>query len=189
MKVKKRPAPRQCRGAGRFWIGDPRKYRTDLSGGDFPRFESGGKRRVGRNGKNGQLGSFFTDYSMYTQDSVVNNSVPLELTEIVLTDADRIGTNAFLGCKMLQSISINDGVESIGTGAFQGCKGLSTIVIPDSVVTIGSAVFKECDNLETVFLSSNITSIEKESFIGCTKLRGVNSETAFRYHWTIFRLM
>ena len=53
-----------------------------------------------------------------------------------------IGTNAFVGCENLTSISLPDGLNgAIGRGAFAGCKCLTDFVVPKGVDRIAERAF------------------------------------------------
>ena len=64
--------------------------------------------------------------------------IPQTLKTVRITDATQIPENAFYNCDFIESIELNEGIESIGARAFYNCKALTKIVIPDSVTTIGN---------------------------------------------------
>ncbi len=88
---------------------------------------------------------------------------------------------AFLGCKRLGSVTIQDGVKSIGFGAFMHCNGLKYVSIPASVTRIGGEAFQSCTNLASVsvtdgnqrYKSVNGLLLTKD---GKTLLQGVNGD-------------
>ena len=55
--------------------------------------------------------------------------------------------------KVLDDICIPDTVTKIGTRAFLGCKLLKTVVIPASVKEVGEAVFGACPALQEIKIS------------------------------------
>ena len=59
-----------------------------------------------------------------------------------------IGSDAFISCKGLTSVTIPDSVKSIGEYAFYRCTGLTSITIPASVTWIGGNAFKDCSSLK-----------------------------------------
>lgn len=60
----------------------------------------------------------------------------------------RIGSNAFIDCDSLTSVTIPDGVTDIGEQAFWRCNSLSNITIPSSVKSIGMYAFRDTPWLE-----------------------------------------
>lgn len=52
-----------------------------------------------------------------------------------------IGGEAFMSCKQLKSVVLEDGVTTIGRYAFYKCRALASVSIPDSVTKIGGDAF------------------------------------------------
>ena len=52
-----------------------------------------------------------------------------------------IGNHAFMYCKQLKAVVLEDGVTTIGGGAFCLCTALASVSIPDSVTEIGQGAF------------------------------------------------
>lgn len=100
--------------------------------------------------------------------------IPSSLREIVITDATGISANAFYGCTMLTSITLNDGITAIYDRAFYNCDGLTEMVIPESVASIGTYGFYGCGNLAKVTLPSGLTEISNYMFQSCPLLASVN---------------
>ena len=73
----------------------------------------------------------------------------------------------------ITTIKIPNTVTYIGTDAFAGCKSLESIVIPDSVTKIDRYAFVGCGSLKNVKLSSNLTEIGREAFKDCTSLESI----------------
>ena len=117
------------------------------------------------------------------------------VTEVELTTATKIGSNAFSGCTSLSSITIPNGVtsigdsafsgctslstvtfgdksqlESIGLGTFEGCTSLSSITIPNGVTSIGSITFRKCISLNSITIPNGVTRIGAETFSDCDDL-------------------
>lgn len=102
----------------------------------------------------------------------------------VLSGTVGIAGDAFKGCDKLETIELNDGVQSIGESAFSGCASLKEINLPNSVASMGRDVFYGCKNLTTVRGLNNVSFTdemgkEHEStlpdgiFNDCAKLVGI----------------
>lgn len=68
--------------------------------------------------------------------------------------------------KNIQTLVIEDGVESIGDYAFSDCKAMTSAVIPDGVTSIGKDAFSGCTSLESVEIPASVESIEHYAFYG-----------------------
>ena len=78
---------------------------------------------------------------------------------VIESDVTTIGSNAFMACKNLESVSIPEGLVTIGDRAFSQT-GLKSIVIPASVTAIGPSVhevFYQCYNLKNITVESGNT--------------------------------
>ena len=71
---------------------------------------------------------------------------------------------------MIQSILLNNQVESIPMDMFAGCSKLKSINIPANVVEIGEAAFSGCKELATVTMGDKVKKIGAEAFSGCSRL-------------------
>ena len=97
-----------------------------------------------------------------------NNIKALEIQNGVTN----IGSNAFVYCKGITSVTIPNSVKSIGKDAFSVCSGLKSISIPNSVTSIDEWAFFSC-GLTSVSIPNSITSISKSTFQGCSNLASV----------------
>lgn len=77
------------------------------------------------------------------------------ITEIDLHSITTISSRAFMGCRSLESFTINPGVTTIASYAFKGCTGLLRI---------------NSDNNGEYVIESTVNSIGFGSFAGCEKL-------------------
>lgn len=85
----------------------------------------------------------------------VDYSQPLHILSSVTHEGKtyyvkRIEENAFKDVAEIQSIIIDDGVESIGDHAFEHCVNMRSIYIPASVENVGKGLFGSCYNLTLV---------------------------------------
>lgn len=84
-----------------------------------------------------------------------------------------IADTAFMDCKEIKSIVIQDGVKKIGFRTFRGCSSLATISVPDSVEEIGAEAFEDCNSIVNISIPQNVTMIQNFSFAGCTSLNNI----------------
>ncbi|MBQ7961765.1 MAG: leucine-rich repeat domain-containing protein [Clostridia bacterium] len=107
---------------------------------------------------------------IYSIDSSVFSNLP-NLTEVTLPSNLRsIGSNAFYGCKLLQSINIPSAVQ-IGSSAFCDCSALDNIHIGDNSF-IDEYAFYNCSSLKTVNLGK-VKTINAHAFDECENLTDV----------------
>lgn len=87
------------------------------------------------------------------------------IQSIQLNDqVESIPMNMFAGCSKLKSINIPANVVEIGETAFSGCKELATVTMGDKVKKIGAEAFSGCSRLEDMTISPNIEEIGKYAF-------------------------
>ena len=84
-----------------------------------------------------------------------------------------IGGFAFKSCKQLREVLFNDGLHKIGWQAFYNCASLSSITLPSTVIEIGSAAFYNCSNLRDVILNDGLQKIGLNAFYRCTSLPSI----------------
>lgn len=65
---------------------------------------------------------------------------------------ERIGNNAFAGCKILDSVMIPKTITEIGAEAFSGCELITRILLPESIVSIGQNAFYGCKALKEIYI-------------------------------------
>lgn len=139
---------------------------------------------------------------------ISTNYIPASLRSVSITDETRIGYGAFERCRMIESLSLNDAVETIGDSAFYSCERLSSIkfplrisrisrstfaycyslgtsvlpefAIPNSVTNIGEFAFQRCDSLTRIHIPSSVESIDDGAFRRCTNLVDVSFSEGLR---------
>ncbi len=97
---------------------------------------------------------------------------------------ERIGISAFKECRLMESVTIPDGVKIIGGNAFSYA-GLKSVTIPGSVKLLGGyfseeeqeivdiAPFQYCENLETVILEEGVEELGYAAFWDCRSIKNV----------------
>ena len=84
-----------------------------------------------------------------------------------------IGSDAFLCCGNLTSVTIPNSVTSIGSDAFEQCTSLTSVTIPNGVTSIGGCAFCHCSNLTSVTIGNSVTSIGNNAFYECSSLTSI----------------
>ena len=133
--------------------------------------------------------TYIGDYAFENKNSWYDSHGSLGEIDIPVS-VRSIGSNAFIGqpiksidvshvtsfgegcfnLTMIQSILLNDQVESIPINMFAGCSKLKSINIPANVVEIGEAAFSGCKELATVTMGDKVKKIGAEAFSGCSRL-------------------
>ena len=83
-----------------------------------------------------------------------------------------IGEYAFMGCKQLQNIKLNN-IQTIGSMAFANCTGLEFIDLSE-VRTLSALVFQDCKSLSTVTFPKDSIVIGAAAFEGCSNLQEIH---------------
>ena len=105
-------------------------------------------------------------------------SVPVEylsgfkvLENVTIADGiDTIGSNAFSGCTALESIAFPNGLKFIGPYAFSS-SGLTSVTIPSTVTYMGQRAFHQCTSLTQAQIRNAV--IPSEAFYRCSNLTQV----------------
>ncbi|WP_353333551.1 leucine-rich repeat domain-containing protein [Bacteroides sedimenti] len=85
-----------------------------------------------------------------------------------------IGSNAFLGCTSLISISIPASVKSIGSQAFYHCSSLTSVALPNRISYIGGNAFSDCSALTSIVIPDSVRCIRAGTFANCTSLMSLS---------------
>ena len=94
-----------------------------------------------------------------------------------------VGSYAFYGCTMLESVTLPDEDASIGDRMFFGCTSLKTVNIPSDVTMIGDHAFYNCTSLQSITLPSTLKTIDYGAFNGCTALTSLSLPSAIEKIW------
>ena len=93
-----------------------------------------------------------------------------KLEDIDLGSVKKIGRAAFQYDKILQSITIPEGVECLDSLLFQSCISLTNVNLPTTLNKIQRSAFYGCTNLTSITLPQSLKSIEDAAFSTCKKL-------------------
>ena len=88
----------------------------------------------------------------------------------------KIGTDAFLSCENLETITIPEGITSIGDYAFYLCHNLNTVTLPSSVTIIGNHAFRDTGLME-IHIPASVTKIGADAFTECPFLKTITSNS------------
>ena len=84
-----------------------------------------------------------------------------------------IGTGAFRNCGQLDSVVIDNGVETIGKEAFYSCWNTTFTKFSSSLRTIGESAFYNCNNIRILDLPEGLLTIGNNAFVYCYGLQKV----------------
>ncbi len=82
-------------------------------------------------------------------------TVPAELDGIKIK---KIGAGAFMGCRSLETVRLEQGIGSVGEKAFSECGNLREADLPDTAVCIRESVFEGSENLERIRFSMPVST-------------------------------
>ena len=89
------------------------------------------------------------DPNTYSGDMVVPESETINGETYRVT---YIGSEAFLGCVNLTSVTLPNTIVNIGFHAFANCNLLTSLDIPAGIVQINSNAFSYCENLDYIYI-------------------------------------
>jgi len=111
--------------------------------------------------------------SMALGDAKTKGSDRINVESVIVPKGiRRIESNAFLGCKSLNTVSLPEGLELIGENAFKNCKALSHISLPEGIRFIGSCAFAG-SGIRSIILPGSIGAVSKGTFANCKRLSNV----------------
>ena len=119
------------------------------------------------------------DNIKYIQDNTFSSSILLE--NISLLSIEKIGENAFAGCRLLTQIELSEKIKLSLPGIFKECNSLKKINLPLSTTRIPSLTFFNCIRLEEVYMYDNVEYIDKEAFKNCFSLKNINLSNELKY--------
>ncbi|MGM9937368.1 MAG: leucine-rich repeat protein [Candidatus Ornithomonoglobus sp.] len=79
----------------------------------------------------------------------------------------------FGGNTTIETINLNEGLESIETYTFHACTGLKNINLPSSLTVIEDRTFEGCTALDNITIPASVTKIGNTAFEGCSSLKNL----------------
>ena len=74
----------------------------------------------------------------------------------------------------INTIVLDEGVESTGQFSFASCSKCELIVLPQTIKHIGAYSFLGCHCLESITIPDNVLSIGDHAFSGCLSLASIS---------------
>ena len=85
---------------------------------------------------------------------------------VIENGVESIQNASFYWCFSLKQVSFPSSLRSIGSIAFWNCSSLQNIVLPEGFTTLSDQVFGYCYNVKSIELPSTLTSIGFSAFVG-----------------------
>jgi len=79
---------------------------------------------------------------------------------------------AFENCTSLNTLLVENGVNSIGAYSFYGCTSLESVEVPNTSICVGEYAFANCSSLKEAIVYRGI--IENNAFENCTALESIS---------------
>ena len=86
----------------------------------------------------------------------------IDMTDLELPDSlQKIGKQAFQGCRQLKKVELPSGISEIPEGCFSGCRSPEEIVIPEGLTAIRTDALKGCMRLKQLIVPEKLITWEK----------------------------
>lgn len=89
-----------------------------------------------------------------------------------------VKANAFSMCTTLETVKLNEGLESIEKMAFWCCTSLKNLTLPSTLLSIGENAFAGIA-IETLTIPSSVQEIGSKAFASCSNLTNVTLSRKF----------
>lgn len=109
--------------------------------------------------------SSFDGFTQINFDYTDIDSVVIENT------INSIPAKTFMHCQSLKKVIIPESVTHIEDGSFLQCTSLENIDLPSSITYIGKNAFVFCESLIRVKIPPSVTTIESFAFIYCSGMK------------------
>lgn len=68
---------------------------------------------------------------------------------------------------------MSNNLKRIESDAFSGCRSLNSVKLPDQLKEIWSRAFKDCTSLKEIIIPENVKSLDGKSFYNCSSLTSI----------------
>lgn len=113
------------------------------------------------------------------KNGVLTKYIGTNINVVVPNEVKEIGTSAFKGCKMIETVVLPEGLEVIGGRAFAKCTKLKEINLPQSLRKVGIEVFFDCYALEELIFPEH-TEFTRCPVKECRKLKTLIFPSEFK---------
>ena len=107
---------------------------------------------------------------------VIVNGAPTKI--VIPSSVKTIKAMAFDFLLSLETLELNEGLETIENMAFWCCRKLKAVNLPSTLVSIGDNAFSST-GIETLVIPNSVVSIGKTAFASCTSLKSVTLPRRF----------
>lgn len=116
-------------------------------------------------------GKGLLNYSELANSSLV---IPSSVTYDRITYAvTAIGSQAFVYCDVITSVTVPEGVKTIGADAFFHCTKLSSVSLPSSVTSIETMAFYHCTSMKSFVVPDSVRVLRGSTFEQCIALTNI----------------
>ena len=109
------------------------------------------------------------------------------LTQVDMKSIQRIGTQTFCGCTLLENVSYNAGLQSIGEDAFAYCRSLEQVELGKDLAYLGISAFSMCTGLKKVTIHPDSERLlDSTIFNGCPLMKEAQKPKCYFQVWSFW---
>lgn len=105
----------------------------------------------------------------YISKSAFTNTKFTKLT--IPGSVKTVHIEAFDNCRLLEELTLEDGVESLGQNSFRNCVALKGVTFPPSLRTVMTNCFNGCSDLGYCNTNEGLIKLDSYAFHNCTSLK------------------
>ena len=102
------------------------------------------------------------------------------MLEIEKVDDTEVKAKAFLSCKTVEKLILEDSVTAVGDWAFAHMQNLHTLVLPVHEITLGKKVFLDCEKLKEIQIRNDESGNPGTPFFMASAVRVLKKEELCR---------